>query len=219
MEKPMRIGLFLMSVIVLMLSQLASAAEIELPANTWVQLQQDTLGARRGCALRFAPEADAFFLWGFMDADPEFRQEEPAMPLAEYDMVAIDLNHRRWQGHLPRPWEAEWSKRLPPTYVPRTYHGPTSGSERSLFRPPEGYPAEAARPDPNIVFDQVAYHPPTRCVLHRRPDGRLRRPRASLDQLGSGEFASTSARRRAGLPPPPQRTDPVWWRPRRRERP
>jgi hypothetical protein len=144
----------------------AGPAEADLPVRKWVQLRDDASGARRGCAVRYAPEAGAFFLWGFMDADPEFRQEEPAMAVPEYDMVAFDLDARRWRDHLPARWEAQWSKKLPPTFVPRCYHGLTSGSERSLFRPPEGYPAEAARPDPNIVFDQAAYHPPTKSLVY-----------------------------------------------------
>ena len=55
---------------------------------------------------------------------------------------------------------------MPPTFVPRTYSGLTSGSERSLFRPAESYPAATARPDPNIVFDQVTYHPPTKSLVY-----------------------------------------------------
>jgi hypothetical protein len=142
------------------------AAEEQPPANTWVRLHSDTRGGRRGCAVRYAPAAGAFFRWGFLDADPEFRQEEPTISLAEYDMVAFDLDARRWRGHLPERWAAEWAKRPPPAFVPRTYHGLTSGSERSLFRPPDGYPAEAARPDLNIVFDQVTYHPPTHSLVY-----------------------------------------------------
>lgn len=159
------VGLLLAAGVAGALAQTAPA-NADLPANTWVQIRQDTSGARRGCAIRYAPEAGAFFLWGFMDADPEFRQEEPSLTLPEYDMVAFDLATRRWRNHLPQSYSAEWSKKLPPTFVPRCYHGLTSGSERSLFRPPEGYPAEAARPDPNVVFDQVAYHPPSRSLVY-----------------------------------------------------
>ena len=158
-------GLFVVAGLAAGLSSTASA-EADLPANTWVQLQKDAVGARRGCAIRYAPAAGTFFLWGFMDADPEFRQEEPAMAVPEYDMVAFDLDARRWRNHLPRRWEAEWGRKLPPTFVPRCYHGLTSGSERSLFRPPAGYPAEAARPDPNLVFDQVTYHPPSKSLVY-----------------------------------------------------
>lgn len=136
------------------------------PTDTWIELRQDTGVARRGCAVRFAPEAGRFFLWGFADADPEFLQENPAIMLAEYDMVAFDMEQKRWQNHLPKAFEAEWSKKLPPTFVPRCYHGLTSGSERSEFRPPDGYPAEVARPDPNIVFDQVAWHPKSKSLVY-----------------------------------------------------
>lgn len=99
----------------------AATAESDLPATTWVQLQKDAVGARRGCAIRYAPDAGAFFLGGFLDADPEFRQEEPAMAVPEYALVAFDLDARRWRNHLPRRWEAEWSRKLPPSFVPRCY--------------------------------------------------------------------------------------------------
>lgn len=55
---------------------------------------------------------------------------------------------------------------MPPVYIPRTYAGITSGSERSLFRPPAGYPGAPPRPDVNIVFDQVAYHPPSKSLVY-----------------------------------------------------
>src|SRR6516162_4979488 len=70
--------------------QIAPAAEPELPANRWVQLQKDPVGARRGSALRYAPDVGRFFLWGFMNHDYELLQESVTMPVPEHDMVALD---------------------------------------------------------------------------------------------------------------------------------
>ncbi len=153
------LGLFIESGIV-------AAAELNLPANRWVQVCQDPAGGRRGSALRYAPAAGAFFLWGYMNADYELLQERETMPVPEHDMVFFDPAQRQWRNHLPKAYEAEWSKQLPPVYIPRTYAGITTGSERSLFRPPPGYPIEAARPDVNIVFDQVVYHPPSKSLVY-----------------------------------------------------
>src|SRR5262249_5380886 len=110
---PLPIGVVLVAVLASSEPALP-ASETEFPANTWIRLQSDNQGARRGCALRFAPAASTFFRWGFMEADPEFRQEEPAMIVPEYDMVAFDLDGRRWRNHLPPRWEAEWTRKLPP---------------------------------------------------------------------------------------------------------
>src|SRR5262249_48717735 len=46
------------------------------------------------------------------------------------------------------------------------YHGITTGSERTLFRTPPDQPDTPPRPDPNIVFDQVAYHPPSAALVY-----------------------------------------------------
>src|SRR5262245_29878537 len=51
----------------------------QLPANAWTLLRQDPAGARRGSALRYAPKAGVFVLWGFMNDDPDLLQEEPLM--------------------------------------------------------------------------------------------------------------------------------------------
>ena len=77
----------------------------ELPANRWVQLAQDPAGGRRGSAIRWAPEAGVFLLWGFIDHDPELLQEQPLMEAPEYDMVAFDPAEGRWRNHLPRSRE------------------------------------------------------------------------------------------------------------------
>jgi hypothetical protein len=138
---------------------IASAGAQELPANRWVQLEQDPAGARRGSAIRYAPEARAFFLWGFFDYDTELLQEHPLMEVPEYDMVAFDPSEGRWRSHFPPSREAEWSKKLPLAYIPRTYAAITTGSERTVLRGPTDQGSGAPRPDLNIVFDQVAYHP------------------------------------------------------------
>src|SRR5262245_5506302 len=62
----------------------------QLPANTWTLLRQDPAGARPGSALRYAPRADLFILWGFMNDDPDLLQEQPLMRIPEYDVVAFD---------------------------------------------------------------------------------------------------------------------------------
>src|SRR6185503_12085969 len=82
----------LMSLVVLALSaQSAPAADEEkLPPNRWVELRRDPAGARPGSATRYAPEAGAFFLWGFMNADPGLLEEHPLMEVPEYDVVSFD---------------------------------------------------------------------------------------------------------------------------------
>lgn len=150
----------------LLLPTFARAAEPELPANRWVQLRQDPVGGRRGSAVRYAPAPGTFLLWGFQNADYDLLQENPAMPVPEYDMVAFDLAAGQWRDHLPHDWETEWTKQRPRTWMPRTYSGITTGSEQTRFRPPPDLPNGPARPDPNIVFDQVAYHPPTQSLVY-----------------------------------------------------
>src|SRR6185369_639156 len=85
----------------------------ELPPNKWSELRKDTAGARRGSAVRYAADAGAFFLWGFMDSDPELLQENPLMEVPEYDVVAFDPAEGRWRNHFPRSREGQWSRKLP----------------------------------------------------------------------------------------------------------
>jgi len=136
------------------------------PANTWTLLRQDSAGARRGSALRYAPKAGVFILWGFMNDDPDLLQEHPLMRIPEYDVVAFDLAAKQWQSQFPAEWEAAWRKQLPLAYVPRTYSGITTGSERTVLRGPTADREGVPRPDLNIVFDQVAYHPPTDSLIY-----------------------------------------------------
>jgi len=136
------------------------------PANTWTLLRQDSAGARRGSALRYAPKAGVFVLWGFMNDDPDLLQEQPLMRIPEYDVVAFDLAAKQWQSQFPTEWEAAWKKQLPLAYVPRTYSGITTGSERTVLRGPTADREGVPRPDLNIVFDQVAYHPPTDSLIY-----------------------------------------------------
>jgi Galactose oxidase, central domain len=138
----------------------------QLPANTWTLLRQDPAGARRGSALRYAPKADVFVLWGFMNDDPELLQEQPLMRIPEYDVVAFDLVGKQWLSQFPSQWAASWEKQLPLAYVPRTYSGITTGSERTVLRGPTADREGVPRPDLNIVFDQVAYHPPTDSLIY-----------------------------------------------------
>jgi len=121
---------------------------------------------RPGSAIRYVPESHAFFLWGFMNDDPELLQEQPLMQIPEYDMVTFDPDEGRWRNHFPVEWEEQWSKRLPLAYIPRTYSGITSGSERTVLRGPTNEKEGAPRPDLNIVFDQAVYFPPTQSLVY-----------------------------------------------------
>jgi len=145
---------------------LAGASYAQLPANRWTLLRQDPAGARRGSALRYAPKAGVFVLWGFMNDDPDLLQEQPLMRIPEYDVVAFDLAGKQWQSQFPSEWAAAWKKQLPLAYVPRTYSGITTGSERTVLRGPTADREGVPRPDLNVVFDQVAYHPPTDSLIY-----------------------------------------------------
>src|SRR5262249_31251704 len=132
-----------------------TAFAAELPPNRWVELRRDAVGARPGSALRYVPEARAFLLWGFMNADPTLLQEHPLMEIPEYDMVAFDPDEGQWRNHLPKYKEAEWGNKPPMAYIPRAYSGKTTGSERTVLRGPTNDAGGVPRPDLNIVFDQV----------------------------------------------------------------
>jgi hypothetical protein len=138
----------------------------QLAPDRWVELERNPSGARRGSAIRYVPQAHAFFRWGFMNDDPELLQELPLMTIPEYDMVAFDPLTRHWSSHLPKAWERLWSKRLPLAYSPRTYAGITTGSERTVLRSSTDEREGAPRPDLNIVFDQVAYVPDMHSLLY-----------------------------------------------------
>lgn len=132
----------------------------------FVLLRKDKLGARRGGAVRFVPHEKSFLLWGFMDADQEFPQENPAMALPEHDVVAFDVDKKEWRDHVSDGWIKQAARTKPLYFVPRCYHGLTSGSERSLFRAPEGFAPTESRPDLNISFDQAVYHPSTKSLIY-----------------------------------------------------
>src|SRR5437016_4983092 len=82
--------IFLASLMVFVAAADLGLAEEKLPANRWIELRKDTVGARRGSALRYAPDIGAFLLWGFMNHDYDLLQENATMPVPEYDMVAFD---------------------------------------------------------------------------------------------------------------------------------
>ena len=88
------------------------------------------------------------------------------MQIPEYDMVSFDPADGRWRSHLPREWAELWSKRLPLAYVPRTYSGITSGSERTVLRGATHDKEAAPRPDLNIVSDQVVYAPSMHALVY-----------------------------------------------------
>src|SRR6516225_6291561 len=83
------------------------------PANRWVEVAKDQAGARPGSAIRYVPESRAFFLWGYMNDDPELLQEQPLMRIPEYDVVALDPAEGRWRSQIPLEWEKLWTKQLP----------------------------------------------------------------------------------------------------------
>src|SRR4029079_19049410 len=59
-----------------------------------------------------------------------------------------------------------WTKRLPLAYIPRTYSGITSGSERTVMRGATLDKQDAPRPDLSIVFDQVVYAPSMQSLVY-----------------------------------------------------
>ncbi len=164
----MKTKIFLYTVIFCLLVTSACSGnwKPQLPANRWVQIAKDPVGARRGRSIRYAPDAGAFFLWGFMNADPDLLQEQPLMVAPEYDVVYFDPSQSQWRSHLPRAWELLWNKRLPLAYTPRTYSGITTGSERTVLRGATSEEEGAPRPDLNIVFDQVTYHPASKSLIY-----------------------------------------------------
>jgi hypothetical protein len=137
-----------------------------LPSTRWIEIAKDMSGSRPGSALRFIPEARAFFLWGFMNDDPELLQEQPLMAIPEYDMVSFDPAAPGWKNRFPPSWAKQWTKRMPLAYVPRTYSGITTGSERTVIRGATDDREGAPRPDLNVVFDQVEFVPSLHSLLY-----------------------------------------------------
>ena len=123
-------------------------------------------GARRGSAIRYAPKAGSFFLWGFLNDDPDAQQENRLLKIPEYDMVFFDLSAGRWQNHLPLEKQAEWSRQLPMGYHPGIYSGITTGSRRTVMRGEAESYEGVPRPALNIVADQVAYRPLDNSLLY-----------------------------------------------------
>src|SRR5689334_22708636 len=136
------------------------------PANRWAEVRRDAVGARRSSAIRYVPEADAFFLWGFFDYDRNLPQEQPLMETPEYDMVAFYPDERAWRNMFPQRREQEFARKLPLAYVPRTYSAITTGSERTVLRGNTNDAEGTPRPDLNIVFDQVAYDPEYKALVY-----------------------------------------------------
>ena len=145
---------------------LAPFAAAQLPPNQWVQLAHDASGGRRGSAIRHAPGTGAFFLWGFIDHDPELPQEHPLMPVPEYDVVSFTPSEARWRNHLPPSREREWSAQLPMAFIPRTYSAITTGSERTVLRGEADEHGGVPRPDLNMVFDEVAWHASMQAMVY-----------------------------------------------------
>jgi hypothetical protein len=142
----------------------AAAFAQSLPPNQWTQLDRNEQGGRRGSAVRYAN--GKFILWGYMNPDPDLPQEFPLIPIPEYDVVSFDLSSRHWTNELPGPMAEAWSRRLPAGYVPRTYAGITTGSERSVMRNSSDEPDAVPRPDLNLAFDQVALRPQSNTLYY-----------------------------------------------------
>lgn len=138
----------------------------DLPANRWVELTREPVGARPGSAIRYTPDTGRFLLWGYMNSNPNLPQEQPLIEVPEYDMVAFEMQETRWVNDLPPAMAKEWSRGLPLAYIPRTYSGITTGSERSIMRGASDDREAIPRPDLNIVFDQVAYRPASRSLYY-----------------------------------------------------
>jgi hypothetical protein len=145
---------------------LTACAAAQLPPNRWTQLATDPAGGRRGSAIRYVPKTGAFFLWGFMNDDPDLLQENRLMKIPEYDMVYFDPSAGRWQNHLPFTKQSEWSKQLPMGYHPGIYSGITTGSRRTVMRGEEEGAEGVPRPALNIVSDQVAYRAADNSLLY-----------------------------------------------------
>ena len=140
--------------LLLLVTAVCAAAQ---PWNQWTELSKDMSGARRGSSIRYASKAGAFFLWGFLNDDPDALQENRLLRIPEYDMVFFDPADGRWQNHLPFEKQAEWSTKLPMGYHPGIYAGITTGSRRTIMRGDAESAEEVPRPALNIVADQVAY--------------------------------------------------------------
>ena len=140
--------------LLLLVTAVCAAAQ---PWNQWTELSKDMSGARRGSSIRYASKAGAFFLWGFLNDDPDALQENRLLKIPEYDMVFFDSSAGRWQNHLPFEKQAEWSTKLPMGYHPGIYAGITTGSRRTIMRGDAESAEEVPRPALNIVADQVAY--------------------------------------------------------------
>src|SRR5438105_896301 len=81
--------------------------------NTFTLLRNDNLGARRGGAVRYVGAVKSFLLWGFMDADPEFLQENPSMPLPEHDVVYFASEKKQWRDHVSKEWAQQQAEKKP----------------------------------------------------------------------------------------------------------
>src|SRR5690242_4155311 len=101
-----------------------------------------------------------------MNDDPELLQEHPLMRIPEYDVVSFDPATRKWKSELPLQWAKHWSKQLPLAYVPRTYSGITTGSERTVLRGATQDKEAAPRPDLNLAFDQAVYMPTMHSLVY-----------------------------------------------------
>lgn len=99
---------------------ITASGKLDLP-NTWVLLRKDNTDARRGGAVRYADADKKFLLWGFMDADPEFAQENPSMPLPEHDVVYFDPEKNQWRDHVLNDWAKRQAEMKPLYFVPRCF--------------------------------------------------------------------------------------------------
>lgn len=127
----------------------------ELPANIWVEIARDSVGARRSSAIRCADSEGIFLLWGYhgYETSDYGNPETPWDGNTEYDIVFFDPAKGNWKSHLPYEKQKDWAENPPPMYMASNYQGITIGSHRTQLKERDG----VLRPDLNIVFDQVTW--------------------------------------------------------------
>ena len=145
-----------------------------LPPNRWIEVARDAAGARPGSSMRYVPEAQAFFLWGFMNDDPELRRSSPSceFPNTTWSRSTLRLRSGGTNSRQPGPSNGATA------YPSHTYRGRIRASPRGANGPSwqcDRRGRSGAAPDLNVVFDQVVYCPltPFARLLHWRHDGGL----------------------------------------------
>jgi hypothetical protein len=159
----------------------------QLHANTWTLLRQDPAGARRGSALRYAPKAGVFVLWGFMN-DVGSAAEQPLMRIPEYDVV-LSTQPEQWQSQFCRVGGSlETSCLWPMCLAPTGHH---HRSERTVCVG-HGRPGRRSPPDLTL-FSARVYHPPRNLIYFT--GGAATTFATALDRSEGGPVSATCAGR------------------------